>query len=180
MLALRPWWRPALGRRRPSSDLRLLRSIGSPVPASSSSTSSSSNSASSTPAANNNDGGGVAGSGGAGGPRQGPLDRPRTAALREWTAALGRSTLDRSRAGCDVRFDRSGGKGGQNVNKLNTKVRRGRLAEGRGVAAPSLLAGWLAGWRAAGWSVCLTEKEELMIIELPPSGALRRPPPRQR
>ncbi|CED83145.1 Predicted peptidyl-tRNA hydrolase [Phaffia rhodozyma] len=33
-----------------------------------------------------------------------------------------RERLSKSRPGCEVRFDRSGGKGGQNVNKVNTKA----------------------------------------------------------
>lgn len=61
----------------------------------------------------------------ASGSRSSPLSADQTAALRQWASSFRASTLDKSKAGCDVRFDRSGGKGGQAVNKQNTKVRSG-------------------------------------------------------
>lgn len=59
----------------------------------------------------------------ASGSRSSPLSADQTATLRQWAASFRSSALDKSKAGCDVRFDRSGGKGGQAVNKQNTKVR---------------------------------------------------------
>lgn len=42
-----------------------------------------------------------------------PLSPERTSDLRQWAAAFRTRKLDKSIDGCDVRFDRAGGAGGQ-------------------------------------------------------------------
>ncbi|KAL7417899.1 hypothetical protein BDY24DRAFT_2749 [Mrakia frigida] len=56
------------------------------------------------------------------GPRRSPLSPEKTQILRDWAEEFQTKELDKELPGVDVRFDRSGGAGGQNVNKVNTKA----------------------------------------------------------